>query len=422
MRIVLSTVRWALEDVLVARGETVLAIVPATVLDQRTTQADGRYQLLGVDAWGDSGQLAQIANTLIHQQVQSIDSTDEQCLRAAALLRSMLHVKGQTSIQALRATDKAVMKEVLAKAGVPTARHQRIDTVADAPAAARTLGWPLVIKPRRGFATLGTRIVSSHADLGQMLATGGFDGTDIPEGLQASGMHLPMDALPGGLLVEELIDVAAEYHVEILRWKGEELYTIPGRYPAPLLDAQMFGAFLLQPGQEFDQVVALARAAADALELETGFAHAEVLRATDGNLLIGEIGLRPGGAQLPRLLELQHGIDVAEVAADLAMGQRPDITLRPTTGIVAWAASPAPQGLITAITPTADILALPGVIDAATSLAVGQDTSGRVGSAAHGAHVYARATTSELAAHRATAALNAWQVTLAPDPGAPAAS
>ncbi|WP_370132567.1 hypothetical protein [Streptacidiphilus sp. EB103A] len=414
MHIVLSTYRSSLEDALVDRGQNVLAIVPTAILEQRTTQAGARYQVRSVKSWDDSGQLARIAGDLRAQSVASVDTTDEQCLRAAALLRSMLHVDGQSRIQALRATDKAVMKDALNRAGLPIARHQRIAAVADAAPAARDLGWPLVIKPRRGFGTLGTSVISSHAELGKLLSTGAFNGLNIPNGLQASGMHLAMDAIPGGLLVEEFIDASAEYHVEVLRWRGEEVYAIPGRYPAPLLGTDTFGAVLLPPGTEHDELIALARAAADALDLETGFAHVEVLRARDDSLLIGEIGLRPGGSQVPRLLELQHGIDVPAVAADLATGQRPSVTLASSPGTIAWAAAVTPRGRITAMTPAEDILTLPGVIAATSDLTLGQLAGGALGSVALGTHVYARGATAELAERNAVAALRAWHITVAP--------
>lgn len=416
MIVVVSALRSTLEDALAARGERVLAVVPEAVLAERRTGAAGRYAVRAVSDWDDLGELVRLADALSDLPVRAVASGDEPCLRPAALLRGLLQTGGGlTWAQAVAATDKAVQKDLLGRAGVPVARHRRITVVADAaPAADQHLGWPVVVKPRRGFGTLGTHVVRDRAHLDELLATGAFAGTNgLPASMTASGLHRPLDEVPGGLVAEALIHIRAEYHIELLRHHGQEMYAVPARYVAPVLGSPLVGSVLLQPGPEYDATTALARAAADALGLTTGFAHVEVLLDDEGAWRVGEIGLRPGGARVPHLLRLHHRIDVPELAAALATGTRPRVQLSQAGHTTAWVSAVTPSGTVTAITPTVEIRHLPGVIDAHTDLHPGDTAGGPHGSTALATHVYTQGATAEEAEQAALAAITAWRVDIA---------
>lgn len=411
--VVVSALRSTLEESLAARGESVLGVVPEAVLAERRALAAGRYEVRAVSDWDDLGQLLRLADALSGLPVHAVESADEPCLRPAALLRGLLQIGGGlTWAQAVAATDKAVQKDLLVRAGVPVAAHRRITTVAGAAhAAAQHLGWPVVVKPRRGFGTLGTRVVRDRTHLAELLAAGAFGATaGLPASMTASGLHRPADEIPGGLVAEALIHIRAEYHIELLRHRGQELYAIPARYVAPVLGSPLVGSVLLQPGPEHDATVALARAAADALNLTTGFAHVEVLLDEDGVWRVGEIGLRPGGARVPDLLRLHHRIDVPELAADLATGARPRVQLSTSEQTTAWVSAVTPSGTVTAITPTTELMRLPGVIDAHTDLHPGATAGGPHGSTALATHVYTQGATAKQAEQAALDAITAWHV------------
>lgn len=416
MIVVVSAARAALEDALAARGERVLAVVPAPVLAERRALAAGRYEVRAVSDWGDLGELVRLADALSEFPVRAVETTDEACLRPAALLRGLLQTDGGlTWTQAVAATDKAIQKTLLERAGVPVAGHRRISAVADAASVAdQHLGWPVVVKPRRGFGTLGTHVVRDRTHLAELLASGAFAGTDgLPASMTASGLHRPLDEVPGGLLAEALVRVRAEYHIEILRHQGQELYAVPARYVAPVLGSPLVGSVLLQPGPEHDTTTALAGAAADALGLTTGFAHAEVLLDDQGVWRVGEIGLRPGGARVPHLLRLHHGIDVPGLAADLATGTRPRVQLSTSDETTAWVSAVTPSGTVTAITPTKEIRRLPGVVDAHTDLYPGATAGGPHGSTALATHVFTQGAAAEQAERAALDAITVWRVDIA---------
>ncbi|HBF83301.1 MAG TPA: hypothetical protein DD420_26295 [Streptomyces sp.] len=418
MIVILSALRSTLEEELAARHLPVLAVVPSAVVEERRSSAAGTYGVLGIDDWDSIPQLNRLADVLsaLPSAVQSVETTDELCLRAAALLRGLLQLPGQSWSQALAATDKAIMKDLLRRAHVPVAEHRRLGALSEARTAGDELGWPVVIKPRRGFGTLGTRILRSPDELRALLDSGAFDRMDLPPQMAASGFSRSLEQTPGGVMAEQYVDVRTEYHVEILRADGEEIYAVPARYVAPLLGSPLVGSVLLQSGPEHDTVTDLARAAADTLELTTGFAHVEVLRDRHDVWRVGEIGLRPGGARVPQLLRLHHGIDVAALAADLATGQRPRARLEHRDHTTAWVSAVAPRGRVTTMTSADTILGLPGVIAATTSLTVGEEAAGALGTTALGTHVYAQGATAEEAEQAALHAITAWHVTTIADP------
>ena len=411
MHVVLSTVRSHLEDRLIERGQQVLAVVPPAV--QADRQARGvPYPMRTVAAWDDMRELSVLATELATLNVESVVTTDETCLRAAASLRGRLGLPGQSLDSATAGTDKHIQKDVLTAAGVPVARHLPVDGVAGMESAAEVLGWPLIVKPRRGFAAIGTVLIRDRDHLRELHTTGAFGPQEVPASLHGSGIHNGLDHVSGGILVEQGIDVLAEFHCEILRHHGREIYALPGRYPGPLLGSSVLGAVLLPPGHPHAQrITALARAAADALQLSTGFGHVEILLSRSGDLLVGEIGLRPGGAMLPHLIRLQHEIDIWSLAADLAMDRVPQVSLRAEAQAVAWVAPMAPPGLITAMDSPDDVRKWAGVIDVQQLVHVGQESPTRVGTLNPFAHVFAVGDTPEQAEARAERAATAWQIT-----------
>ncbi|MEU9045034.1 MULTISPECIES: hypothetical protein [unclassified Kitasatospora] len=424
MHVVLSTIDPSLENALVDRGQRVLAVIPAAELANRSDSA--RYGLCAVKDWDDYTRLALLARELEPQGIASVSTGDECCLRAAAVLRAFLGLPGQSLASAVAATDKAVMKRALAAAGVPVADNLRAGTPEDIAAAGDALGWPVVAKHRYGFATLHTHLVRSREHLAELHARRAFGPlAGLPAGFAASAVGRGLDRAPGGILVERAVPVAAEYHCELLRNESRELYCLPGRYPAPLLGtddgdgmAPAIGSVLMDDsdGEEAARVRELARAAADALGLVTGFAHVEVLRDTTGAWYLGEIGLRPGGNMIPHLLRLQHGIDVAALLADLAQGRPPSIPWR-TGRPVAWAAVPAAPGRrITGVPGAEEISGLPHVTDAIAVVRPGTVVDGPLSSLTAAGHVFCTgATPARAAAHAAeTAATWARAITTEP--------
>ncbi|MEU3963325.1 hypothetical protein AB0F42_26555 [Streptomyces buecherae] len=405
-----------LEESLVRRGEDVSIIVPNSLVGE-WKEKELTDNLWGVSHWSDYQALADLAGRLDQAQVTNVVTVDEPAVRAAAFVRSLLGVQGQTLHDAVAFTDKAVMKARLASAGLPVVPHRVVRALEEVPRAAAELGWPVVVKPRDGFGTVNTHMLTDEAEFEKLVESGAFSREQsLPPSMTASTAVRTLEGSSEGFLVEAAVrEVVAEYHCELLVDGGRERYCVPARYETPCIESVdgSTGSVMLVDGDQRATVAELTRAAAVALNLTSGFAHCEVLENSQGRFFIGEIGSRPGGAQVPHLLRLQYGIDVAEVAADLAQSRTVDLSPIDRERPVAWCSVPMPSGTITAMSSPADIVALPGVVDVKCFVSPGDRTRAFRSSVSSAAHVFCEGDTDQAAQRRAAEVARAWRFTCA---------
>lgn len=417
---VLSSLRSDLEDRLAAGGQDVLAIVPHRTVAARRASGRG-YAVRGVHSWDDWNELAGLAYDLERDGVTVVVSFDERAVRAAAFLRDLLGLPGPSLASIIASTDKIVMKTRLREAGVLTADFRVLHSLSEVSASAAELGWPVVLKPRFGFSAINTVVVLNSEHLDYLRRSGAFDrpadgyGADA---LSASDALAPLGTHRCGFVVEAFVDIDDEYHCELLRHAGDDIYRLPFRYPAPLLLhlEDTVGSIYVPPGSKAGRAVSdCTSAAAAALGLGDGFAHCEVFYTRDGRWLVGEIAARPGGAQVPHSLKLQHGIDVTELMADLVIG-RPlnPVNLMSESRPVAWLSVRAPRGRIVEMSRREDILRLPGVVDIRTQVDIGEVCHGSLGSLSHAAYVFCTGSTADEAERNARRATEAFVVAAEP--------
>lgn len=377
--LVLSNHNPLVEDLLVARGNDV--IVCLTRANARARAASGpAYEVLEVTDWQAYDELAHLAKHL-RGHVDQIATCWEGAIVAAAFLRGLLGLTGQGVADAVAFTDKAVMKRRLAAAGIPVARHQVVGSISEVPDAAKALGgWPVVIKPLRGFASTQTYVLRSGRDLAELSARGVFD-TDqaVAEAFRAESAFLGLEH-QGEILVEEYVPIIAEYHCDALWQDGLPLYNIPGRYSVPPLQGmgKTLGSWLVEPeSEEGRHVTGMAAAAAATLGMTDvdGFVHAEVFYAEDGRWLLGEIAARIGGGGIQPTIGLGYGIDVPGLVAAKAAGERVVVTPQRRPGTYGWAGTVVPPGRITSIASRQQILdsGHPAVVDATVAAQVGME-------------------------------------------------
>jgi 5-(carboxyamino)imidazole ribonucleotide synthase len=180
------------------------------------------------------------------------------------------------------AVDKAHMRTVLERAGVPVPAYRVLDlgpgVGADAAAAAaaeiarfaETHGWPLVLKTARG----------------------GYDGKGVWPVHDAGAVTTVLAPLSGVLLVEEMVPLDAELAVMVARRPSGEMVTWPATETA-----QVDGVCLevLVPGRLPADVVASARALGQQVAEIAGAVGvlAVELFWSRGVLLVNEIAARP---------------------------------------------------------------------------------------------------------------------------------
>lgn len=413
--VVLACGNPALEEALVAAGHRVSVITPAPgTVSPSVTRSGGRVVAIG--SWADEAALAR-ADQALGQGVDAVVTAEEAAVRAAAFVRSRRGLPGLAPSQARAYTDKAVMKRTLAAAGLPVARHLVLQRAERIPAAARALGWPVVVKPRLGAGSWNVMVVRDPEHLQELVAAGAFEEpvADIAGRFAGSDMLHCLHGAPGGFLVEEYLEVEQEFFVDLYRDQaGRTLLAVPGRYSAPLLatvgQEACFDTLLPREDPTARHAIGLAERAARVLGAAAGAVHVELLRTTAGRWLVGEAAARPGGGPIGALTALQYGADVPQALAALAVGEVPRWNPVPRYRALSALVLAPPQGIVASLTPAEQIAALPGVVAVNLRLRVGEPVPPHLGSMSLAGHIIFEPTSvgpRELAAQAAslTAAL-----------------
>jgi biotin carboxylase len=412
MIVVLSLYRPRVEDFLAARGEDILAVIPESMRTPRESTNPG-YPIRTIDQWDNYNALTRLAVEFEGLEVTAVTTIDEPCIRAAAFLRDLLGLPGQDHNSAVGCTDKSVMKRRLEAAGIPVAEHRIVHSQQQIRAFLDEMdGDDIVVKPRHGFGTINTHRVSQD-NFDQLAADGAFAGpSNLPDYFDSTSVA--GDILALGYVAERYIDVAAEYYCELFLDEGSLVHCLAGRYSNPILSDHLAGSVWLRPNSpEAIEVCELTLAAASALGLTHGFGHCEIFRDRSGRWLVGELASRPGGLEVPRMLQLSYGIDNLALLADQLAGRRPSTELAPqANGAIAFRPVPAPAGVITNIPDEAQLLALPGVIEAEIFLKAGDSTGDLLGAMTHAAHIFCGGDTTEEAEKFADSALSYCRITV----------
>ena len=318
----------------------------------------------------------------------SVTTIDEPCIRAAAFLRDLLGLPGQDHEGAVACTDKSVMKRRLAAEGIPVAEHRVVHSVAQIRDFLDDIGGDIVVKPRCGFGRINTHRVSQD-NFEQLAAAGAFaPPRDLPEYFESTTMTSDLGRV--SYVVERYVDVAAEYHCELMLHEGSEVHCVAGRYSNPILsDCAAGSVWLDHQTPEAITVRELTRAAASALGMIHGFGHCEIFRDRSGQWLVGEFASRPGGVMIPRSLKLSYGIDNLALLADQLAGCLPVSESGDNPGgTIAWLAVPAESGMITDIPDETQLLRMPGVIEAEIVMRPGDSNKGLASTMYNAAYIF----------------------------------
>src|SRR5207342_1807303 len=110
--------------------------------------------------------------------VDRLEATVEAHTMAAAEVREACTIPGTSVRTAWLCRDKPTMKETLRAAGVPTAASAAVSTADEVRDFARTVGYPLILKPRSGAGALDTMRVDDDAGLASALSLFGGQHVD----------------------------------------------------------------------------------------------------------------------------------------------------------------------------------------------------------------------------------------------------
>jgi formate-dependent phosphoribosylglycinamide formyltransferase (GAR transformylase) len=207
-----------------------------------------------------------------------------------------------------RFRDKGRMKDALRAIGVPCARHARIKSEDEAWAFAAEIGFPIVLKPPAGAGSKSTYEIRDPSDLRRAL------GEMRPH---------PRNEVLG----EEFLE-GREYSFETICVRGRPVFHSIGRYfPGPLevTRTPWIQWVCVLPrdisGPWFDDVRRVGFEAVTKLGMGSGMTHMEWFRRTDGTVAVGEIAMRPPGAQFVSLMTWAHDTDMYRAWARAAVDE-----------------------------------------------------------------------------------------------------
>jgi hypothetical protein len=230
----------------------------------------------------------------------------DQLQEPLAEARARLGLPGMSVDAARNFRDKSRMKDTLARAGVPCARHGLATTASAAVEFARACGFPIVVKPPAGAGARNTFRVATEDGLREILA------------------NLPPSA-EQPVLLEEFLS-GDEHSFDTISLHGRHLWhSLTRYYPSPLevLENPWIQWCVLLPREvddpRYDDVRGVVSQALDALGMDTGLSHTEWFRRPDGSVAISEVAARPPGAQFTSLISWAHDVDFYRVWARLVV-------------------------------------------------------------------------------------------------------
>jgi hypothetical protein len=285
-----------------------LSLVSQDPLDK--APAELRERLAGhwrIEQGLDARAIAAAVQTLAQRiaPVERLIGSLEQLQVPLAEARAVLGLPGLSVEAAHNFRDKNRMKDVLASAGLPCARHRLVAHAGDAESFVREVGFPVIAKPPAGAGAINTFRLNDAATLREYLAA--FPPhPNRPALLEEflSGEEHSFDSI--------LVDGKLAWHsISVYRPSPLTVVENPWIQWCVLLPREM--------GAEFDAIRAAAGRALTTLGLVTGMTHMEWFRRGDGSPAISEVAARPPGAQFTSLISYAHDRDFYRAWAELSV-------------------------------------------------------------------------------------------------------
>lgn len=235
--------------------------------------------------------------------IAGVVGLSEYDLLTAARLREQLGTPGYSVELVNRFRDKILMKQSVASAGLRVPRYRALTPGANVHRLLADIGLPMILKPRIGAASVGVIRIDDRAALAEVLS-------EIQVGDYECEEYVRGEVL----------------HVDGIRREARFHFVSASAYVNTCLDFKYglpTGSALLDRGPRRDRVVAFAGRCLDALGLADGAFHLELFETIERELVFLEVGLRPGGPEIPELHRDLLSIDLFHEAFRATVGLPP---------------------------------------------------------------------------------------------------
>ena len=283
-------------------------------------------------------------------------------MRSVAYSCAQLGLTGISYDTAVKATDKGEMIKAFEAAGVEHPWYYILGKDSGTDALKQKITYPCITKPTDNAGSRGVTLVNT------------------PEELDAALAYSRENGRSGNVILEEFME-GPEVSVEVIVWQGvPHVLQVTDKLTtgAPHFVEMGHSQPSALPAADLEKIRDLAARAVNAVGIDNGPAHVEIMLTKDGPKMV-ELGARMGGDCITsHLVPLSTGIDMVKATIDISLGLTPDITPKFEKGS-AIRFFAAPEGTITAIEGIETAKQISGVQEISFTKTVG-DTVTAIGS------------------------------------------
>lgn len=236
-------------------------------------------------------------------------------MQSVAVVCREMGLVGISEETALKATNKAYMRDALKEAGVPIPLYFRVkgkDEFKKAIKQVRTAGFKCIVKPADNSGSRGVDLLNKESDIDkaydytvQFSRTGEIVVEEFMEGSEVSVETLAIDGDVHVIQITDKMTTGAPYFVEM------------GHSQPSILDSEIK-----------EKIEEIAVAANKAIGIDNGPSHTEIIVTKDGPKIV-ELGARLGGDNITtHLVPLSTGVDIVECCIRISLGEKPDIKIK----------------------------------------------------------------------------------------------
>lgn len=279
-------------------------------------------------------------------------------MRSVAAVSREMGLVGISEDTALKATNKAFMRDALKENKVPIPLYFRVQEKTrfiDAIKNIRELGYRCIVKPTDNSGSRGVDLITDTSNLDKVyeytMANSRSGEIIVEEYMEGPEVSVETIALEGQIHIIQITDkltTGAPYFVEM------------GHSQPSLL------------GEETKRkIVEIAIAANKAIGIENGPAHTEI-KVTQNGPRIVELGARLGGDCITsHLVPLSTGVDMVESCIKIALGEKPDLKPKWNKGAAIRYLNPM-QGIVKNISGIAETESMEGIVQVVIVHGVGE--------------------------------------------------
>lgn len=273
----------------------------------RVTATEGLQRVIAFDKLASKSEIVRTVRS-IHaiQPISGVLCFMDSSLDLAARIADALNLPWHTPGGIETTHNKNLMRGHLARLGLETIPHAIVKSASDVSAFASEYGFPIILKPAVGTASVGVSKISESAQ--------------IPEAY--SRATRPVNGIGGGDVHVERFLEGRQFSLEAFTESGEHrVIAITQKYSEPHLMIELGHSLpaVLEPGVQ-QKVVEYGKTILDALGVTVGPSCIEIV-LTDSGPRIFECQLRIAGDETPELLKSALDVDIVSLTVRQALGQ-----------------------------------------------------------------------------------------------------